>query len=246
MDPTGPYLEIFPPAGGEPQVVSLTKVRITIGRDPLYNDIALQPDTHRLVSREEHCFLEQQGTSWYVGSSGSKRNPTLLKREGTLYFVQNNVLLTDGSQIYIQGGRTETGEPLFWRCQFHDPEGTQPGQVIAYLAYEWRSHQLFRVMRGVSEAIHLSPREDRLFQCLWAHNEEFHAPSLVSITELMHAVWEKNASTHVSQELHQLISSLREKIELDPDKPRFLRNKPGQGYVLDAFPLPEIHEEVNE
>src|SRR5581483_10959879 len=92
--------------------------------------------------------------------------------------VQGNVLLTDANTIYIQGRQTEAGEPLFWKCRFRDPEGTQPGQVAPYLAYEWRSHKLFRVVGGVSEVIPLPPREDRLVRCLWAHNEEHHTPSV--------------------------------------------------------------------
>ena len=134
MDPKEPYLEIVPPAGGEPMVVPLTKPRIIIGRDPAYNDVALHPDPHRLIKREGQCFLERQGTYWYVGNDGSL-NPTLLSRGGRLWHVQGKVLLTDGSRIYVQGGQTETGEPLFWKCRFHDPEGTQPGQMAPYLAY---------------------------------------------------------------------------------------------------------------
>ncbi|MGH2507295.1 MAG: winged helix-turn-helix domain-containing protein [Ktedonobacteraceae bacterium] len=244
MDLTEPYLEILSPEGGEPVVVPLTKPRITIGRDPSRNDVVLQPDPQRLVSRGEHCFLQEQGSYWYIGCSSSRRNPTFLKRGEDLCFVQNNVLLTDGNRIYIQGRRTATGSPVFWICQFRDPEGTQPGQVAPYLAYEWRNHKLFRVVGGVSDAIRLSPHEDQLFQCLWACNEEHHTPSLVPVAELMYAVWEKEAPTHSSQELHKLVSSLRKKIELDPGKPQFLRNEQGKGYILDAFPLPEIHEEV--
>lgn len=242
MDPTEPFLEITGP-DGEHMVAPLTKTRITIGRDPSRNDIALQPDPQRLVSREEHCFFEQRGSYWYIGSNGSSRNPTLLSRGGSLSLVQGTMLLTDGSRIYIQGKLTETSEPLFWKCRFRDPEGTQPGQVAPYLAYEWRSHKLFRVVGGVSEAVHLPPREDRLIQCLWSRNEERHSPSVVSVSELMQAVWGEEALSHSSQELHKLVSFLREKIELDPEKPRFLQNDRGKGYVLDAFPLPEIDAE---
>jgi DNA-binding winged helix-turn-helix (wHTH) protein len=244
MDPTEPYIEILPPEDGEPMVVPLTKTRITMGRDPSCNDIALQPDPQRLVSREEHCFFEQRGSYWYIGSNGSSRNPTLLSRGGGLCFVQSTVPLTDGNRIYIQGKLTETGEPLFWKCRFRDPQGTQPGQVAPYLAYEWRSHKLFRVVGGVSEVVHLPPREDRLMQCLWARNEENHSPSVVAVSELMQAVWGEEASSHSSSELHKLVSFIREKIELDPEKPRFLQNDRGKGYFLDAFPLPVIPEET--
>ncbi|HEU5379059.1 MAG TPA: winged helix-turn-helix domain-containing protein [Ktedonobacteraceae bacterium] len=235
-----PWLDVNGP-DGEQMVIPLTKARLTIGRlPPPDNDIAL-PDPHRLIKREEQCFLERQGSYWYIGSDGSSRNPTLLSRGGSLCVVQGRVLLTDGSQIYIQGKRTENGDPLFWKCRFRDPEGTQPGRVAPYLAYEWRSHKLFRVVGGVSDMIHLSPREDRLFQYLWARNEEHHAPFLVSVPDLMRAVWGEEAPTHNLQELHKLVSSLHEKIEINPDKPRFLLNDPGKGYMLDAFPLPEIH-----
>lgn len=242
MNPTEPFLEITGP-DGEHLVAPLTKTRITIGRDPSRNDIALQPDPQRLVSREEHCFCEQRGSYWYIGSNGSSRNPTLLSRGGSLSLVQSTILLTDGSRIYIQGRLTEAGELLFWKCRFRDPEGTQPGQVASYLAYEWRSHKLFRVVGEVSEVIPLPPREDRLVRCLWARNEEHHAPSVVSAPELMQAVWGTEASTYASQDLHKLVSFIREKVEIDPEKPRFLQNDRGKGYVLDAFPLPEIKEE---
>ncbi|HEU5379295.1 MAG TPA: winged helix-turn-helix domain-containing protein [Ktedonobacteraceae bacterium] len=241
-DPNEPWLDITGP-DGEQMMIPLTKARLTIGRwPPPANDIAL-PDPLCLIKREGQCFLEQQGSYWYIGSDGTSRNPTRLSRGGSLCVVQGRVLLTDGSQIYIQGKRTESSDPLFWKCRFRDPEGTQPGQVAPYLAYEWRSHQLFRVVGGVSDVIHLSPHEDRLFQCLWTRNEEHHAPSLVSVADLMHAVWGEEALSHVPPELHRLVSSLREKIELEPDRPRFLCNVRGKGYVLDSFPLPEIPEE---
>jgi len=242
-DPNDPWLEITGPEG-ECMVISLTKTRITLGRfPPPINDVALQPDPQHLVSREAHCFLEQQGSYWYIGSNGSARNPTLLSRGGSLCFVQSPMLLTDGCRIYIQGKLTETEEPLFWKCRFRDPHGTQPGQIAPYLAYEQHSHRLFRVVGGVSSVIPLSPLEDRLVQCLWRHNEELHAPSLVAIPELMDAVWGTEASTHAPPELHKLVSRLHEKIELDPDKPRFLCNSRGRGYTLNAFPLPEIPDE---
>ncbi|HEU5375943.1 MAG TPA: FHA domain-containing protein [Ktedonobacteraceae bacterium] len=234
------YLDITGP-NGEQMEFPLGKDYITIGRlPPPVNDLALQPDPQRLVSREAHCVIEQQGSYWYVSANGSSRNPTFLSRGGSLCQVQSPTLLTDGSRIYIQGRFTETSEPLFWKCCFRDPQGTQPGQVAPYLAYEQRSHRLFRVVGGVNEVIQLSPHEDRLFQCLWTRNEEQHAPSLVSVPELRDAVWGTEASTHALPELHKLLSSLHKKIELDPEKPRFLRNSRGKGYLLNACPLPEI------
>lgn len=242
-DPKDPWLDITGP-DGESIVFPLRKTRITIGRfPPPTNDLALQPDPQQLVSRESHCFVEQQGSYWYIGSNGSSRNPTLLSRGGSLCLVQGFMLLTDGSRIYIQARLTETGEPLFWKCRFRDPQGTQPGQVAPYLAYEQRSHRLFRVVGGVSEVIPLSRHQDRLFQCLWTNNEDQHGPSLVSVSELMHAVWGEKADTHIPSEIHRLVSQLHDKIEIDPEKPRFLCNSRGKGYILDAFPLPIIPDD---
>ena len=59
------------PTGAELGTIPLTGERVTVGRLPEVNDIALQPDPERLVTREAHCTLEREGAHWFLVDGGS-------------------------------------------------------------------------------------------------------------------------------------------------------------------------------
>src|SRR5437773_12496981 len=72
--------------------------RITVGRLPDRNDIALQPDPELLVTRVAHCTLEREGKQWFVVDGGSV-NGTFLRRDGRLERVDGRVALRDGDVV---------------------------------------------------------------------------------------------------------------------------------------------------
>ena len=155
--------------------------------------------------------------------------------------MQGRTLLADGDRIHIQGGLSETGEPLFWVLLFSDPEETQPTSSAPFLEYEEGTCKLFRVEGEARDRIHLRPLEDKLIRYMWARNRANHdTPVLIPVSELMRAVWDEDEgkAPHTRSELHKLISSLREKFEPDPEAPQFLINERGFGYLLNASPLP--------
>ncbi|HEY1353647.1 MAG TPA: winged helix-turn-helix domain-containing protein [Ktedonobacteraceae bacterium] len=246
-DRPSPFLEITSPDGRR-VVAPLTRVRTTIGRfPPPENDIALQPDPYRLVSRERQCMVEHHGSNWYVVCDGHNRNPTFLSRGAGLCVVQDQLPLADGNQIYIQGGLSETGAPLFWKCLFRDPDGTQPGRAAPYLEYQESSSMLFKVTGEVREHIRLSPREDKLMRYMFKRNQEHHpAPALICVEDLKQAVWGEQGHLYDGQPLHKLVASIRDKIEVDPDLPQFLRNEHGRGYLLSPHLLPPLPEDGRE
>ena len=50
----------------EPKTVELSAARVTVGRLPELNDIALEPDPEHLVTRAEHCAFERAGSTWTI------------------------------------------------------------------------------------------------------------------------------------------------------------------------------------
>ena len=78
------------PGGAPAAAVELRGGRVTVGRLPEENDIALQPDPERLVTRAGHCTLEREGTRWFVVDGGSV-NGTYLRRGGALQPAREQV-----------------------------------------------------------------------------------------------------------------------------------------------------------
>ena len=67
------------PGGAEPAPVDLSGDRVTVGRMPELNDIALEPDPEHLVTRAEHCVFERTGDTWSVVDGGGV-NGTFVRR----------------------------------------------------------------------------------------------------------------------------------------------------------------------
>ncbi len=143
MDPARPIIEIIRPDGQPWKNHHLTKDCTTIGRYSELNDIALQPDPQRYVTRKKHCSIERQGSNWYVVQHG--KNALMVERdEEDLHLVQDKALLSDGSRIYIRGWSSETGTLQFWKLFFRDAEETQATDSVAYLDYEDISGQVVK------------------------------------------------------------------------------------------------------
>lgn len=76
------------------------------------------------------------------------------------------------------------------------------------------------------EAVHLTPNEFRLLSVLVKH-----AGRVMTHRQLLREVWGPEAS----EETHYLrvyMNQLRQKLEADPARPRYLRTEPGVGYRL--------------
>lgn len=80
------------------------------------------------------------------------------------------------------------------------------------------------VHRGAA-ALHLTPHEYKLLITLIQH-----AGQVVTHRELLHAVW--GPAAHQTHYLRVYMAQLRQKLEEDPTRPRWLATEPGVGYRL--------------
>jgi two-component system KDP operon response regulator KdpE len=74
--------------------------------------------------------------------------------------------------------------------------------------------------------VHITPLDCKLLQTL-AHS----GANAITEDRLLHAVWGPNATARV-QYLRARLRQLRQKIEKDPTRPRYLLTEPGGGYRL--------------
>jgi len=107
--------------GSAPRSVPLTGARITVGRLPGENDIALQPDPQQLVTRSAHLVLEREGAEWFLVDGGGV-NGTFLRRAGEPQRVTARTLLHDGDVVCVLAAVGETGEQLRRKLEPFDAE----------------------------------------------------------------------------------------------------------------------------
>ena len=74
---------LFGPGNADPATIELSGERVTVGRIPELNDIALEPDPEHLVTRAEHCAFELALGSWSIVDGGGV-NGTFVRRAGEL------------------------------------------------------------------------------------------------------------------------------------------------------------------
>src|SRR5262249_45577250 len=74
--------------------------RVTVGRLPELNDIALQPDPALYVSRAAHCAFERDGERWALVDGGSV-NGTYLRRGGKLERGERSSGPPDGDGVCL-------------------------------------------------------------------------------------------------------------------------------------------------
>src|SRR5215471_3337047 len=110
------------PHAAEPSTVALAGGRTTVGRLPDVNDIALQPDPGKLVTRAGHCAFERDGSAWVVVDGGSV-NGTFLRRGGDLRRVAGRTALRDGDVVCVLAAVDASGGRSFFELAFHaDPD----------------------------------------------------------------------------------------------------------------------------
>jgi DNA-binding winged helix-turn-helix (wHTH) protein len=97
--------------------------------------------------------------------------------------------------------------------------------------------KLFRIVGAKREEIgELRPQVHQLLRYLLKRNRANNdVPVLCSQDELMEAIWH-GEPLHTREELNGLIHELRQKVELDPSKPRFVQTVRRFGFRLDPRP----------
>lgn len=240
MQQPTPWLDVAGPDGPITSV-QLERDRITAGRLPEANDIALGPDPQHLVTRQTHCYVERDGGGWWVVDNGSV-NGTFLRRarDGAMEQVQGRVALSDGDTVCILAAFPEAGDAQYWTMTFRDPAKTRPVSVITRapcLEYDWLQARLYRAegaLRG--EITGLRPQEHKLIRYMAQRNQaNGGVPVLCSYEELITGIWGDEAM-HTQDEVAHLVWGLRRKIEIDPNLPRLLETERGLGYRLRTCP----------
>jgi len=199
------------PNGDAPETVVLSDPHTSVGRLPELNDIGLQPDPERLVSRAGHCTFEREGRVWFVVDGGSV-NGTFLRRDGELQRVTGRTALRDGDVVCLLASVAGDGERRFFELVFHaeaDSQATRPALVAdeACLRYDPAEARLVLFQGRERHEIPIRAQAHRLVRHLAGR-----APALCTHDELMRAVW-ADEPMHSREELAKLVWELRKKLE---------------------------------
>ena len=231
------------PDSGAVRTVELTGERVTVGRLPEANDIALQPDPQLLVGRAGHCTLERERGRWFVVDGGSV-NGTFVRRGETFETVPARATLNDGDVICILDLVTETDERRFFELAFHsgrDPQATRAAPIVAAsdatslgacLVYDTPEARLVLVRGDERHEIRILPQAHRLVRYMAESNAAAGggSPVLCTHDELMEAVW-LGEPLHSRGELAKLVWELRRALE-PLDAAHLLESEPRRGYRL--------------
>jgi Transcriptional regulatory protein, C terminal/FHA domain len=209
---------VLGPGGEQPVKLSLSGERLTVGRLPEVNDIALQPDPQLLITRAAHCTLERVGTRWFVVDGGSV-NGTFLRRKSGLDRVSERTALHDGDVICVLALIAETGERSYFELAYHATEDSQatraaPGATrspTACLSYDANEARLVLVRDGERHEIPIRAQAHRLVRYMAERNAASGSPALCTHDELMHAIW-ADEPMHTRVELAKLVWELRKKL----------------------------------
>ncbi len=225
-----PFLEVHGPDGCE-FILELDRDQVTVGRLRALNDIALEDDPQKLVTRRAHCVIEKRSDGWWVVDHSV--NGVLLRRGEGLKRVEASEPLEVGDVLLILARVPAAGEPVYWEIALHDPMATNRVGEAGYLEYDWLQARLYRTVgRERQEISELRPKEHMLIRYMDRRNQAGgYVPVMCTYDELIAAIWEDEAG-HTREEITHLVYELRKKIEPDPGQPRFLLTVPGLGYRL--------------
>ena len=232
------------PDGARLAEVALSGDRVTVGRLPDANDIALQPDPELLVTRVAHCTFEREGARWFVVDGGSV-NGTFLRRGGALQRVIERTALQDGDVMCVLASITEADERRYFELAFHAPSDSQATRAARApsagaaecLSYDTNEARLVLVRAGERHEIPIRAQAHRLVSYMAERNAAGGgSPVLCTHDELMHAVW-ADEPMHTRVELAKLVWELRRKLE--PFEAGYLiENERRLGYRLRTCPAP--------
>jgi hypothetical protein len=197
------------------------------------NDIALEPDPQRLVTRGAHCTLERHQGSWILVDNRSA-NRTFVRRGQVDEAVTRQVVLDDGDVIRILA-RSEVGkEPVYWELMFRDPQRTNRFGAVppaTYLHYDPVQAKLFRIVGADRHEIsNLRPQEHKLIRYMALRNQaNGNVAVMCTYDELIKAIW-GDEFRHTEAEINHLVWELRQKLETAGIQP--LQVVKGLGYRL--------------
>ena len=208
------------PNGSKSSTVALSGGRATVGRLPDVNDIALQPDPEKLVTRAGHCSFEREGSAWFVVDGGSV-NGTYLRRRGEIERVTARMPLQDGDAICVLASVDPAGETRYFELVFHATVDTQATRAVvpppagdddACLDYDATAARLVLVRNRERHELRIRAQAHRLVAYMAGRNGDAGEPVLCTHDELMHAVW-GDEPLHSREELAKLVWELRKKLE---------------------------------
>jgi FHA domain/Transcriptional regulatory protein, C terminal len=233
-------LVVVGPGGARISSVALAE-RVTVGRLPELNDVALQPDPELFVSRTAHCVLENVGGIWEVVDGGSV-NGTFLRRRDELERVDGRAVLRDGDVVCVLASVGADGSRRYFELAFrqgsHDNatraaplSAVAPGAPPACLAYDAQSARLVLQQASVRHEIRLRPQGHRLVRHMAERNAAAGGtPVLCSHDELMRAVW-REEPMHTRLELARLVWELRRELRRFGAE-ELVESERGRGYRL--------------
>ena len=210
--------------------VDLSGERITVGRLPEVNDIALEPDPEHLVTRAEHCSFERTGDTWSIVDGGSV-NGTFVRRGGELRQVAGRMPLRSGDVVCVLASIPHQEEPRYFELAFETTADSQATRAAGThesgdcLSYDPEEARLVLVKGGERHELHIRAQAHKLVRYMAERS-----PALCTHEELMHAVWE-DEPMHSREELAKLVWELRK--ELEPyDAGHLIVNERRRGYRL--------------
>jgi hypothetical protein len=231
-----PYLDVRGPDGYSARF-ELNQDGIRIGRLPDLNDVALQPDPQRLVTRRAHCTLEHDKGAWSVVTNPDA-NPISLRRGQMVQVVTGRFALADGDIICVIAREEPGQDRVYWELTFRDPQKTyRLGAALppVYLQYDAARARLFRASGGeLQEITNLRPQEHKLIRHMAQRNQASGGvPVLCTYDELIKAIWGDEIN-HTESEINHLVWELRQKLEPREGTIQFLQLVRGLGYRLES------------
>ena len=223
------------PTGADPATVELSTDRVTVGRIPGVNDIALEPDPEHLVTRAEHCAFERSGSTWSIVDGGSV-NGTFVRRAGELKRVEGRLPLRDGDVVCVLGTLDHQNGAGYFELAYEataDSQATRaapgPEATDDCLSYDADEARLVLVAGGERHELHIRAQAHKLV----AHLAE-RSPALCTHAELMDAVW-GDEPMHSREELAKIVWELRKQLE-PYAAGHLIENERGLGYRLRTCP----------
>jgi hypothetical protein len=218
----GPAAEVVVsgPDGTSGSTVGLSGRRVTVGRLPGVNDIALEPDPELLVTRAGHCVFELHGAQWFVVDGGSV-NGTFIRRGSGLQRIDGRAALREGDVVCVLASVAENGARRYFELAFHSSPDSQATRAVPVdepatsqcLRYETDEARLVLVQGRESHEIQIRAQAHRLVRYMAERNAAGEGgAALCTHEELMHAIW-ADEPMHTREELARLIWELRKKLE---------------------------------
>ena len=231
------------PSGKTLAVVPLEKDRVSVGRLPDANDVALEPDPERLVTRIEHCAFEHEGERWFVVDGGSV-NGTFVRRGESLERVTGRAPLQDGDVVCVLASVSDEGARRFFELAFHGSGDSQATRAVQFapaaasaecLRYDESRAELVLVSGAERHEIEVRAQAHRLAGYMAERNAAIGGdPALCTHDELMQAVW-GDEPMHTHAELAKLVWEIRKKLEPFGAE-HLLENERRRGYRLHTCP----------